>query len=315
MSDSSEDEAVPMSGGSVPRSRFWCITINNPNGEVPSDCPENLPEFMYLVYQLEQGSSGTIHWQGYVVFEARKRLSFLKKYLPRAHLEIRRGTHEQARDYCMEAVKDDGAIALTDPIVLGDEREVLRTSGSGTRTDLLRVQDMVLGGTSVVEIADTHFPTWVTCHRAIDRYIMMKSPKRRWVTEVYVFYGITGTGKSRLVHELCGEDLYSKPPGGKWFDGYYGQKDVFLDEFNGWWPEFGFDELLQVLDRYPLLVPTKGGFVNFTPKRVFIASNYDPRDWFPSRIWAALDRRITCLAEFELPDHPPTVRKGILPTV
>jgi len=315
MSDSSDVEVTESNARTAPRSRFWVITINNPDGEVASDCPENLPDFMYLVYQLEQGATGTVHWQGYVVFESRKRLSYLKRFLPRAHLEIRRGTHEQARDYCMMPTKEDGAVALTDPIVLGCERDVIRTSGSGTRTDLLRIQDMVNEGASTMEIADNHFPTWVTCHRAIDRYILMKAPKRRWVPEVYVFFGVPGTGKSALVHEMCGDDLYSKPPGSKWFDGYFGQHDVFIDEFNGWWPEFGFDELLQVTDRYPLMVPTKGGFANFAPKRVFIASNYDPCEWFPTRLWTALDRRITCIAEFQVPDQPPVVRKGILPTL
>ncbi len=40
--------------------------------------------------------------QGYVVLKKKSRLSALKKLLPRAHWEIREGTHDQARAYCMK---------------------------------------------------------------------------------------------------------------------------------------------------------------------------------------------------------------------
>ena len=47
----------------------------------------------------------------------------------------------------------------------------------------------------------------------------------------------------------------------KWWDGYCQEEHVVLDDFYGW---IKFDEMLRLLDRYPLLVETKGGTTHFT---------------------------------------------------
>lgn len=85
--------------------RNWCFTLNNPTAPIewPSD------KITYAVYQKEKGENGTEHYQGYVELKNVQRLSALKKILPTAHWEIRRGTQEQARDYAMkEDTRIDG---------------------------------------------------------------------------------------------------------------------------------------------------------------------------------------------------------------
>ena len=81
------------------RARAWCFTINNPTSPT-------LPEIdcRYLVYGRETGESGTPHLQGLIVFKNAKKFSQLKKQLPTAHLEVKRGTFKEASDYC----KKDG---------------------------------------------------------------------------------------------------------------------------------------------------------------------------------------------------------------
>lgn len=76
---------------------YWVFTVNNPTF-APNDLPIHKAE-KYVSWQLEQGESGTTHVQGYVEFTTRQRLEALKKWLPTAHFESRRGTAEQARDY------------------------------------------------------------------------------------------------------------------------------------------------------------------------------------------------------------------------
>jgi len=58
----------------------------------------------YIVFGYERGEEGTPHLQGYVHLSTQKTLSAMKKFIPRAHLEPRRGTIDEAVDYC----KKDG---------------------------------------------------------------------------------------------------------------------------------------------------------------------------------------------------------------
>lgn len=80
----------------------WCFTLNNPD--------ENMPAFSlkvsswkveYCVFQQE--SAGTTHFQGFVIFKKKQRFTAVVKLLKKAHWEKRKGTREEARDYCMKA--------------------------------------------------------------------------------------------------------------------------------------------------------------------------------------------------------------------
>lgn len=71
----------------------------------------------FIVYQLEVGESGTPHLQGYVVFKKPMRLSAVRQLIPRAHLDIARGTNEQNIAYCTkdETRRDGPWRAGTEP--------------------------------------------------------------------------------------------------------------------------------------------------------------------------------------------------------
>ena len=75
----------------------WIFTINNPSS---NEIPRTWPGVRYCVWQLETGAEGTNHLQGYLVLEKKKRLRGMKKLNKEAHWEIRKGTHEQAKQYC-----------------------------------------------------------------------------------------------------------------------------------------------------------------------------------------------------------------------
>ena len=95
---------------------------------------------------------------------------------------------------------------------------------------------------------------------------------------VYVFWGRTGTGKSRRAWTEAGVDAYPKDPRSKFWDGYRGHEHVVIDEFRG-----GIDisHMLRWLDRYPTIVEIKGGSVVFKARKIWITSNLDPRCWYP----------------------------------
>nr|QJI53461.1 MAG: replication-associated protein [Cressdnaviricota sp.] len=108
-----------------------------------------------------------------------------------------------------------------------------------------------------------------------------------------VFWGRTGTGKSRRAWEEAGMDAYPKDPNTKFWDGYRNHEHVVIDEFRG---IINVSNLLRWLDRYPVIVEVKGSSVVFCARTVWITSNLDPRLWYPEadeETKDALMRRLT----------------------
>jgi len=93
-----------------------------------------------------------------------------------------------------------------------------------------------------------------------------------------VFWGRTGTGKSRRAWEEAGLSAYSKDPLSKFWCGYNGQEDVVVDEFRG---GISISHLLRWLDRYPVNVEIKGSSVPLRARRLWITSNLNPIYWYP----------------------------------
>lgn len=115
---------------------------------------------------------------------------------------------------------------------------------------------------------------------------------------VNVFYGRTGTGKSRRAWEEGGEDAYSKDPRTKWFDGYKGEKHIICDEFRG---VIDVSHILRWTDRYPVRIECKGSSMPLSATTWWFTSNLAPGDWYPeldAETKAALLRRLTNIIEF-----------------
>lgn len=95
---------------------------------------------------------------------------------------------------------------------------------------------------------------------------------------IKVFWGKTGTGKSRRAWDEAGENAYPKDPRTKFWDRYRDHKHVVCDEFRG-----GIDisHLLRWFDRYPVIVEVKGSSVVLRATNIWITSNIDPRQWYP----------------------------------
>lgn len=110
--------------------------------------------------------------------------------------------------------------------------------------------------------------------------------------QVSVFWGPTGTGKSKKAWEEAGLDAYPKDPRTKFWDGYDSQDHVVIDEFRG---AIDISHLLRWFDRYPVLVEIKGSSRVLVAKRIWITSNLPVHDWFPeldASSLAALRRRL-----------------------
>lgn len=250
------------------KSKRWCFTIN---GFKPDDVI-GLRELgrggvQYLVFGREVApTTGMRHIQGYVEFFERIRLPAVRKLISsRAHCEIARGSPEDSLRYCSK----EGDFEVFGKSGFRD--------GQGRRRDLEVIRDEIRKGSSDRDIADAHFSQWVIHRRSFEAYRAMCSGIRSWKSYVTVYWGPTGCGKTRRVFEQC-ERLWSlSDMQGRWFDGYGGEECVLFDDFASG-IEFRF--LLLLLDRYPMRVPVKGGFVQWLPKRIYITSNQSPLLWY-----------------------------------
>jgi len=106
------------------------------------------------------------------------------------------------------------------------------------------------------------------------------------VRECFVFWGITGSGKSRRAWDEAGLEGFPKDPRTKFWCGYRDQAHVVIDEFRG-----GIDiaHMLRWLDRYPVIVEIKGGAVCLAASKIWITSNLSPDDWYPDADQATKD--------------------------
>ncbi len=84
------------------RSRGWTITLNNPTIEdlIFFRDPTIRASASHYVAQLEVGSAGTPHVQGYVRWTNAKAFAPTKALLRNAHIEAARGSIEDNRKYC-----------------------------------------------------------------------------------------------------------------------------------------------------------------------------------------------------------------------
>ena len=133
----------------------------------------------------------------------------------------------------------------------------------------------------------------IRCYSQINKIAKDNLRPEPHVKEVFLYWGPTGTGKSRKAWEEAGLDAYPKDPRTKFWDGYRQQEHVVIDEFRG---AIDIAHLLRWFDRYPVSVETKGSGTVLSARKIWITSNLPPELWFPAidtSTMAALNRRLT----------------------
>lgn len=108
--------------------RNFCFTLNNYTEEEVQKI-ENI-NCQYMIFGKEVGEEGTPHLQGYCELFKKTRFNTIKKFIPRAHIEQRYGTQEEAILYCMKSDKE--------PFIKGEPKK------QGERNDLDLVRRIAL---------------------------------------------------------------------------------------------------------------------------------------------------------------------------
>lgn len=230
------------------------------------------PDVRYIIYQKEKcPDTGRLHYQGYIELTKPMRITALAKrpIFKTAHFEPRRGTREEARDYCR---KEESRVA--GPFEFGK----WRSGGQGARTDWDSIKESVKSGASDADIAESNPGEFIRNYRGIRELRLALRPKRVEKTSVFVFYGRPNVGKTTMAAQLY-PGAYWKPPNSKWFDGYQGEETVVFDDFDGSW--LPISTLKRLMDAQPLMVETKGGMVQFLAKQLVITTNDLPENWYP----------------------------------
>lgn len=260
----------------MPQSKYWIFTVNNPEIR-GQEFVDKFGTFDFLVYQLEKGENETVHYQGYICFPVRKTLAGVKRLHPRAHWEVRRGTHQEAKDYCMkDDTREDG------PFLYGDDSSV--PGKRGQRSDLKAFVAEVKSGRNTRQLLETHAGVIARYPRFYQTVQNAYHIERNFEKKVVLHIGATGLGKTRAVYDLYADkpEFYRLPLQSKqlWLDGYDGQQLVLFDDFAGKASHMPLVSLLQLLDRYTVKTPIKGGYVNFAPNTIIITSNIHPWLWY-----------------------------------
>jgi len=275
----------------TPQARYWLLTIPH-YGFTPY-----LPrEIAYIKGQLERGheqiadqernggaaehadQGGYLHWQLLVIVKKKIRLAGLKRIFGvYSHCEPSRSA--AADEYVW---KDDTSVEGT-RFELGS-KPVQR----GSSVDWDTVRSSAQRGCLLEIPGDIYVRYYGNLKRIASDNMQPVSQIRR----VHVYWGPTGTGKSRRAWDEAGTDAYPKDPRTKFWDGYRDHSRVVIDEFRG---DIDISHLLRWFDRYPVIVEVKGSSVVFKAEEIWITSNLSPERWYPmldAETRAALLRRL-----------------------
>lgn len=255
----------------------WCFTDHE-----KADLDQYIhPEVRFVVIGEETApTTGQVHWQGFIQFKTKKRLSWIKKYISAAaHFEPCAGTAQQNYDYCTK----DGNIVLEH----GD------MVGKGQRTDLESLRTALKAGQSDLELFESNFATMIRYHRGITVYrALLDQSFKRPPPTIYIYYSAaSGTGKSSTAR-LNFPNAYVHPLGrNEWWDGYDGEREVVFDE---WRCQISYTRILQILDAGRCTVEVKGGSKILKASTFVFTTNKTPTLWYSDGVAdrSALLRRL-----------------------
>lgn len=243
------------------RSRCYCLTINN---WTETDYKlALLAPTRYIIIGRERSENNTPHLQIYL--EMKNPISFdalKEKYFPRAHIEPREGTQQQARKYCTkEHYHEYGNFVI-----------------QGKRNDLTIALELLDTGTSIRTALDTglmHTLGTLTAYERLQKYYVIPRTRPR----VFWIYGPGGSGKTDRAYQLVGHndvfkvDLFTKG----WYDGYDRHRAIILDdlEVDSADQEL-FRSLLALLDKNPLRLNVKNSSASLAADTIIITSQKAP---------------------------------------
>jgi len=246
------------------KKRSWIVVINNPT-ESDIESFKNI-DCEYKCFNLEHDKGdGTPHVQGYIHFENARHFNSIKKMIQRAHIEPAKGNIEANRRYCGK----EGNLFEFGKIPC--ER---KKSEKKTRT----VKESVEMSNEEIR---TEWPD--KADRLIhnrNKLDESKRPRFNKMKRVVYITGKSGSGKTRLAHEIAGEEADIIDYKNNFLNGYTNEsKNVIWDEFRD--NTCQLSEFLKITDKYSNRINTKNGDVLFYTNLLVITSIKHPSTLYP----------------------------------
>ncbi|WP_416174269.1 MAG: Putative replication protein [Bifidobacterium crudilactis] len=269
------------------RARGWMLTINAEKHE-KSEVDSILGSVpTAAVYSEEAGSTtGYKHFQAFAYWEGKTTGNRVRSLFGDAHVEPAGKPVVACAAYCS---KD--RTHLSGPYWLGAYETVPgmkpTTEQTTRRSQFDDAVALIAEGYRYEDfLNDYQWMAWALRHRqAIQDLIMARNAHLygeydRAVSVDYI-HGPAGSGKTKSVLDLYGRrsvfmaDLGSAFP----FDGYSGESVLLLDDFRS---SIVFNDLLRILDRYPLRVNVKGSHSWACWTKVVISANISLAEQYPN---------------------------------
>lgn len=249
-----------------------------------SEPKPNMEFIKYICYQPEIcPTTNKKHFQTYVEFKDKFTTKKCQEYIGvlNCHLELRRGTPEEAMNYCKKINSKDGDFV---------EFGILPKLTKGQRNDLIDLAKRIKEDGIIEDFEILKYSKGI---KDLKNKIDQEKTNHFRNVEVIVIIGKCGIGKTESVYDKEGfKNCYKLQESNNtvWFNGYEGQNVLIIDEFYGW---LKYPFLLNLLDGYPLNLEIKGSctWANYT--KVYITSNDEIKSWYNEKDnISALMRRI-----------------------
>lgn len=265
------------------RHRAWCFTINNWTESDYFAVMLLAKEAKYAIVGKEVGEKGTPHLQGYVKLHNACAFNSIKKYLPKAHIEVAEGSDQQNFNYCS---KENNFREWGE-----------RSEGQGRRTDIKEITDLIKARSITIEDIMFEYPDmYLKYSRSFEKMFNAVAVPRTTPPEVHWRWGLAGTGKTSWVIRKHGQKNVYIKDGTMWWDGYTQQDVILIDDFDNQIP---YRTLLRILDRYTYQGQVKGGYVQINSPYIFITCEYPPYYYWQGNEFQQVFRRLTSVEEIK----------------
>lgn len=256
----------------------------------------------YLCYSPEvTPTTNRHHWQGYFYLHDGKTMSAATKVFKDRKISVKfcLGSPEENRIYCgAEDYTFKDKTKLKNPLF----KEFGKIPSQGERIDLKKIKNEIMNGKSVDEIAEENAYAYHQYGRTLEKLetIYLKKNFRTEMTKCIWYWGRTGVGKSHKAFENYSDKthyLHELNDKG-WWDDYRGQETVIFNEFRG---EIKYNDLLELVDKWPKKVPRRGCKpIHFTSKLIIITSPMPPEECYLANYTSTKDNIEQLLRRIEV---------------